>query len=129
MSMPRENLRPTAKRPLRAIAIIFAIAALISPAARASWSVPEHACAQLWAKADANHDGVVMGAEATPYLAAARHDGRLVPDDGRIGRPTFMEQCRVGVFAHPPTRNGVPARPAEASRHDMKPAPRPWGLP
>lgn len=113
----------------RAIAIAVVAATLAGPAAHATWPIPERTCAKLWAKADANHDGVVMGAEATPFLAAARHDGRLVPDDGRIGRPTFMEQCRVGVYARPPTRDGGRSKPAEASRRDMKPAPRPWGLP
>ncbi|MGE0425231.1 MAG: hypothetical protein AB7O88_23425 [Reyranellaceae bacterium] len=120
---PRTGVLP------RAMALAIALATLVGAAAHATWPIPEQACAKLWTKADANRDGVVMGAEAKPYLAAARHDGRVVPDDGRIGRVTFMEQCRVGVYARPPHKDGASPKPAEASRPDVKPLPRPWGLP
>ena len=126
MNAPFRGHGPKTRGPLRAMGLAVPLATLIGPAAHATWPVPEQTCARLWAKADANHDGVVMGAEATPYLAATRHDGRVVPDDGRIGRVTFMSAVASTPGRHTGQRS---PKPAEASRQDGSALPRPWGLP
>lgn len=75
------------------------IAACLFLAAMPAQALSERDCSTLWTTADADSDGVVSGAEATRYLAAIRLDGRVAPHDGRIGRPSFMSQCRLNVYA------------------------------
>lgn len=93
---------------------ILAAAAMATCLVAPAWALPERACSKNWAKADANHDQVVTGVEAAPYLAAIRRDGRIVPDDGRIGRPLFMHQCRVGVYSADPGDLNAPLSEAQA---------------
>jgi hypothetical protein len=56
-------------------------------------------CAAQWTDADANHDGVLVGVEASRYLAYIRVRSQVVPPaDGRITQDSFMQACRNDTF-------------------------------
>mgnify|MGYP001315925913 CR=1 FL=1 len=63
-----------------------------------AFALSEMECADLFRKADADHDGAVAGAEATRYLVAMRTRPVPLPADGTLDYPAFMRQCRDGVF-------------------------------
>lgn len=79
--------------------VLAGVAALATLLGAPAWGLSERACSEFWTKADADGDGMLKGAEASGYLAAIRRDGRIAPDNGHIGRPRFMQQCRAGVYA------------------------------
>ena len=86
-----------------------ALALLATPAVAAMCDVD---CKAQWTKADANSDGVLNGAEAESFLAAARVSGRLAPADSTLTDAQFMEQCKAGVFS---AASITPAAPLEGA--------------
>jgi hypothetical protein len=55
----------------------------------------------MWAKADADKNGAIEGAEATKYLAAIKASGKNYDanNDGKLSQDEFMKACKDGVFA------------------------------
>jgi hypothetical protein len=81
-----------------AIVSAFLIAGCAIPAAAAPSDTD---CKAMWAKADADKNGVIEGAEATKYLAAIKASGKSYDanNDGKLSQDEFMKACKDGVFA------------------------------
>jgi hypothetical protein len=77
---------------MRRLAVILAVSALAMPAVAAT----DEDCARMWKNADANGDGIVTGAEADRFAAAFQAAGKPAPV--KLDQPTFIENCKAGVF-------------------------------
>ena len=95
----------------------FALAALALCAP--TFTVPalaasEADCAAQWTNADADHDGVLSGVEASRYLAYIRIRAQVSPEDGRITQDRFMEACKGDVFKAQDPEPGAPLKGANS---------------
>ena len=87
-----------------ALTAVAGLLCFLAPA----FALTDEECAAMWKTADANGDGVVSGAEADRYDAAIRAANKTVP--AKWDQPTFIENCKSGVFTEAATEETPPLK-------------------
>jgi len=92
---------------------LIAAAALVLLAVPAT-AMTDEECAAMWKQADANNDGMLMGAEADRYSAWMRIANKDVPGEGMWNNETFLTNCKADVFTTVATEEGAPLEGANS---------------
>jgi hypothetical protein len=81
-------------------ASLFSLSAMLalSTAAFAGAPMANEDCAAWLKKVDVDHDGVLRGDEASPYLEKTAASGVKQKNAGEIASDEFTEACKMGGY-------------------------------
>ena len=71
--------------------------ALLSLGSNFAPAMTDAECTAEWARADAQHTGIISEADAPRYFASLRLAGQTV-EGGQLTEAVFLKHCKAGVF-------------------------------